>query len=91
MSNPFDGSKAEEVTDELRRVPQVEAVPNRDGETEQLGATAVTHRFVEAPGDSETVRWHVVEAGDTGAPAVVFLRCARLVVAMALCPERAGR
>ena len=31
------------------------------------------HRFVKAPGDSETVTWHYVEAGDPSNPTVVFL------------------
>jgi pimeloyl-ACP methyl ester carboxylesterase len=44
---------------------------NADGEVEILGSTEVRHRFVEAEGDSETVRWHLVEAGE-GEP-VVFL------------------
>jgi pimeloyl-ACP methyl ester carboxylesterase len=42
-----------------------------DGDREVLGETEVVHRFVEAPGDSDTVRWHYVEAG-AGEP-VVFL------------------
>ncbi|MBV8295405.1 MAG: alpha/beta hydrolase [Acidimicrobiia bacterium] len=44
---------------------------NSDGERETIGGTEVIHRFVEAPGDSETLRWHLVEAG-AGEP-VVFL------------------
>lgn len=49
-------------------------IANVDGETEVLpsGAT-VTHRFVEGPGDQETVGWHFVEAGPAQAPRVVFL------------------
>ncbi|MDP7729409.1 MULTISPECIES: alpha/beta fold hydrolase [Mycobacterium] len=47
--------------------------PNHDGEAEQLGDVSVVHRFVEAPGDSETVRWHVVESGTPSDPTVVFL------------------
>jgi pimeloyl-ACP methyl ester carboxylesterase len=46
---------------------------NEDGEREQLGETTVVHHFVDAPGDSETVRWHYVEAGDPARPTVVFL------------------
>lgn len=46
---------------------------NHDGEREQLGEATVVHRFVEAPGDSETVTWHLVEAGDPSTPTVVFL------------------
>ena len=49
------------------------AQPNRDGETEQLGDVTAVHRFVDAPGDSETVRWHVVESGSPSNPTVVFL------------------
>jgi pimeloyl-ACP methyl ester carboxylesterase len=49
-------------------------IANEDGETEKLpGGTTVTHRFVEGPGDMETVRWHFVEAGSVDKPAVVFL------------------
>jgi pimeloyl-ACP methyl ester carboxylesterase len=46
---------------------------NKDGEREQLGETTVVHRFVGAPGDSETITWHYVEAGDPSAQTVVFL------------------
>ena len=49
------------------------AVANVDGERETIGTATVTHRFVAAPGDSETVTWHVVEAGDAADPTVVFL------------------
>lgn len=52
----------------------VQPVANTDGETEVLpGGAVVTHRFVEGPGDSETVRWHFVEAGPKDAPTVIFL------------------
>jgi pimeloyl-ACP methyl ester carboxylesterase len=47
--------------------------PNHDGQVEQLDRVSVVHRFVDAPGDSETVRWHVVEAGEDHRPTVVFL------------------
>lgn len=40
------------------------APENHDGEVEDIGGLTVTHRFVEAPGESETVRWHYVEAGE---------------------------
>ncbi|HTZ16754.1 MAG TPA: alpha/beta hydrolase, partial [Mycobacterium sp.] len=46
---------------------------NSDGERERLGGATVAHRFVAAPGDSETVTWHYVEAGDPSAHTVVFL------------------
>jgi len=39
------------------------APENNDGEVEDIGGLSVTHRFVDAPGESETVRWHYVEAG----------------------------
>ena len=38
------------------------APENTDGETEDIGGLEVTHRFVEAPGESESIRWHFVEA-----------------------------
>lgn len=64
-------SAAETLLAELpdTRVPE----PNHDGQVERLERVAVTHRFVDAPGDSETVRWHVVEAGARHLPTVVFL------------------
>jgi pimeloyl-ACP methyl ester carboxylesterase len=36
---------------------------NQDGDTEMLGSTKIVHRFIDSPGDSETVRWHFVECG----------------------------
>ncbi|MDV3129952.1 alpha/beta hydrolase [Mycobacterium sp. 21AC1] len=58
----------------LEQLREVEAPePDADGDVEHLGAVAVTHRFIDAPGDSETVRWHLVEAGERSAPTVVFL------------------
>lgn len=45
--------------------------PDRDGEPEDIGGLVVTHRFVAAPGESETVDWHVVEAG-SGPPLVLL-------------------
>lgn len=60
-----------ELAERLRSVP--EPTPNVDGETEQLGDVTATHRFVDAPGDSETVRWHLVECGPAEAETVVFL------------------
>lgn len=57
------------------RLAKFAAVPpakgNADGEVEIVGSTEVTHRFVEADGDSETVRWHLVEAG-AGEPVVLL-------------------
>jgi pimeloyl-ACP methyl ester carboxylesterase len=58
----------------LDRLPESgPARPNTDGEHEQLGDATVVHRFVAAPGDSETVTWHYVEAGDPSAHTIVFL------------------
>jgi pimeloyl-ACP methyl ester carboxylesterase len=37
--------------------------PDRDGDQEVLDGVKMTHRFVEAPGDSEQLTWHYVEAG----------------------------
>ncbi|MGE0253099.1 MAG: alpha/beta fold hydrolase [Alphaproteobacteria bacterium] len=44
---------------------------DRDGDREDIGGLAVTHRFVEAPGECETVGWHYVEAG-AGEPLVLL-------------------
>lgn len=46
---------------------------NQDGDIEQLGAVTAVHRFVDAPGDSETVRWHFVESGAPSDSTLVFL------------------
>jgi pimeloyl-ACP methyl ester carboxylesterase len=46
---------------------------NTDGESESLGSLAATHRFIQAPGDSELVRWHVVECGPADAEVLVLL------------------
>jgi len=74
QSSPFDPAVVEKVDELLRGLPEtIEAQPNRDGEVESLGTTSVTHRFVDAPGDSETVRWHLVEAGPQDRPTIVFL------------------
>jgi pimeloyl-ACP methyl ester carboxylesterase len=39
------------------------APENTDGEIEDVHGLAVTHCFVEAPGESEMLRWHYIEAG----------------------------
>ncbi len=36
---------------------------NSDGDLEDVNGIAVKHRFVDAPGESEMIRWHYVEAG----------------------------
>ncbi len=60
------------VRERIKLFAAVQPPPgNRDGEVELLGATEVVHRFVEAEGDGETLRWHLVEVG-AGEP-VVFL------------------
>jgi pimeloyl-ACP methyl ester carboxylesterase len=45
--------------------------PDQEGSVEILDGVEFTHRFVDAPGDSEFIRWHYVEAG-SGEP-IVFL------------------
>ena len=47
------------------------SISNRDGDIEILGAARAVHRFVEAPGDGGTIRWHFVEAGE-GEPVVLL-------------------
>lgn len=63
--------RVESLLDQLPELGPVRT--NVDGERERLGDATVVHRFVAAPGDSETVMWHYVEAGDPAAPTVVFL------------------
>jgi pimeloyl-ACP methyl ester carboxylesterase len=74
----LNGSAAEDLFQRVQSLLDqlTEPAPARtdtDGQREELGDTTVLHRFVDAPGDSETVRWHYVEAGDPSAPTVVFL------------------
>ncbi|MGW3292159.1 alpha/beta fold hydrolase [Streptomyces sp. NPDC001002] len=64
-------SRVDELVAELPETPP--RTPDEDGGEERLGEVTVTHRFVDAPGDGETVRWHFVEAGPSHAPVVVFL------------------
>ena len=52
------------LLDELAREPIEPWPDNHDGEEEDIGGLTVTHRFVDAPGESETIRWHYVEAGE---------------------------
>ena len=46
---------------------------DKDGDTEVIDGVVFTHRFADAPGDYETLRWHYVECGDPQAEPVVFL------------------
>src|ERR1700756_998329 len=46
---------------------------NANGEVEQLGSVAVTHRFVHAPGSVIPIRWHYVEVGNASQEVIVFL------------------
>jgi len=69
-------AKLEAAKARLASMPSLQhPKPNRDGDTETVGDVTVTHRFVEAPGDSEMVRWHLVECGprDDDSPTIVFL------------------
>jgi pimeloyl-ACP methyl ester carboxylesterase len=50
-----------------------ERLGDRDGDVEVLDGVEMTHRFVEAPGDSELLRWHLVEVGPRDGEPVVFL------------------
>ncbi|GGY18252.1 alpha/beta fold hydrolase [Streptomyces djakartensis] len=60
------------VAERLARFADVAPRPaDEDGDTEELDGAVFTHRFVDLPGDQETVRWHYVEAG-SGEP-VVFI------------------
>ena len=57
--------------EEIARFAHVEPRSDKDGDVEVLDGVEFTHRFVQAPGDSELLTWHYVEAGE-GEP-VVFL------------------
>lgn len=45
--------------------------PDQNGDTEELDGQTFTHRFVEAPGDHELLKWHYVECGE-GEPVVLL-------------------
>jgi pimeloyl-ACP methyl ester carboxylesterase len=63
-----------QVAGRLSELPaEITPIPSSDGETEELGGTTFTHRFVEAPGDGELVRWHIVESGPASGETVIFL------------------
>ena len=47
--------------------------PDKEGDTESLDGVTFTHRFVQAPGDYHTVRFHYVEAGPESGEVMVFL------------------
>lgn len=62
----------DEVTERLADYADVQPrAGDEDGDTEVLDEQTFAHRFVEAPGDHETIRWHYVETG-VGEP-IVFL------------------
>lgn len=63
-----------DIARRLATLPEVAAPrPSTDGEVEVLAGTTFTHRFRDAPGDGETVRWHYVESGPADAEPVIFL------------------
>jgi pimeloyl-ACP methyl ester carboxylesterase len=62
------------VEDRAAALPATPArEPDADGDRENLNGVSGVHRFVDAPGDGDTVRWHYVEFGPATAPVVVFL------------------
>ncbi len=62
----------DEVDRRLLRFADVQPrEPDNDGDVEILDGRRFTHRFVQAPGDHELIKWHYVEAGE-GEP-IVFL------------------
>lgn len=68
------GEKLAGVDRLVRELPPTPPrTPDADGDQENLGQVTLTHRFADAPGDGDTVRWHYVEAGPADAPVVVFL------------------
>ncbi len=76
LGKPFTESadKSGEMAAILAEIADLDIPPlpdNNEGDTEDIGGLTVTHRFVDAPGDVETIRWHFVEAGD-GEPLVLL-------------------
>lgn len=70
-----DAQRAALLAERLARFADVAAPePNDDGEVEVLpGGAEVVHRFVDAPGESATVRWHLTDGGVADGEPVVFL------------------
>ena len=64
-----DEARIADRVDHFRSVQPRE--PDRDGDQEVFDGVTFTHRFVDGPGDEESVSWHYVEAG-SGEP-IVFL------------------
>ncbi|HEY1248253.1 MAG TPA: alpha/beta fold hydrolase [Nitrososphaera sp.] len=68
----FPTARRQDIEDDIgqfRRVTPRSA--NRDGEVEVLHGVEMTHHFVQAPGESETISWHYVEARE-GEPIVLL-------------------
>jgi pimeloyl-ACP methyl ester carboxylesterase len=69
-----EGPPREELVARVAAFAGVQPRPeDADGDVEVLDGVEMTHRFAEAPGDSELLRWHYVEAGRRDGEPVVFL------------------
>jgi hypothetical protein len=68
----FPTAYRQDIEDDVVRFRDV--IPRRadsDGEVEALHRVEMTHHFMQAPGESETIGWHYVEAGK-GEPVVLL-------------------
>lgn len=68
----FMVGERQDINDEIAQFRYVKPRPaDSNGDVEVLDGVEMTHHFVQAPGESETIGWHYVDAGK-GEP-VVFL------------------
>ena len=65
-----------DIENDIKRFSHVAPRPwDEEGDIETIDGVAFTHHFTMAPGDSDLVRWHWVEAGEAkpGEAPIVFL------------------
>ena len=69
----FPTAHRQDIEDDVNRFRYVTSRrADNDGEVEVLHGVEMTHHFVQAPGESETIGWHYVGAGK-GEPVVLLL------------------
>jgi hypothetical protein len=68
----FPTAYRQDIEDDVARFSHVAPrAPDSDGAVEVLHGVEMTHRFVQAPGESEAITWHYVQAGQ-GRPVVLL-------------------
>lgn len=68
----FPTAYRQDIEDDVDRFRHVTPRPaDSDGKVEVLHGVEMTHHFMQAPGESETISWHYVEAGK-GEPVILL-------------------